>query len=345
MTTCEDRKSAARRTYAGDGLGVGAVVCQGGAALVCARMSVEAEPTFYNPGYMYMTPSPRKRPRFDVASPEALLTSPDETLARIVVEHLSRVDIVSPAPSPSQNYAKAFKTARERDMQWNLSPSKTAVQKRPVVIAPRPETFVHTHPKSWTNEIIAATEAITAQKAAFRVFLDAFYYECGYRSWYQRPSYIEGTTPQALNTDVKGNKKSSFTEDEQKVYVRYHAVMNALPGIPDMDERDAAFLVGRLSGLDKLNATHHELAVRPMAVYLERLSKTWSPEERKQAVMKAFTWLTGYFSYEEAYSNVSERRVFTDEGIVSDYNPFKIPKYVDLNDQGQARRLMQFVSV
>lgn len=230
-------------------------------------------------------------------------------------------------------------------MQRNLSPSKTVVQKCPMVIAPRPQTFVHTHPKSHANEIISSAKAIAAQKAAYRVFLDAFYYQCGYRLWHQRPDYIEGITPQTVNADVKGKSEPSFTKDEQKVYVRYHAVMNALQNIPHMDEYDAMFLVGRWSGLDKLNRAHHALGVRPMAVYLERLSKTWSLEQRKQAVMKAFTWLTGYLSYEDAYNNESETRVFTDEGIVAEYDPFKIPENVDLNDKRQVREFMKFVSV
>jgi hypothetical protein len=139
--------------------------------------------------------------------------------------------------------------------------------------------------------------------------------------------------------------KQSFTKDEQKVYVKYHAVMNALSTIPDMDEEDAMFLVGRLSGLDKLNRAHHELGVRPMAVYLERLSKTWTPERRKQAVMKAFTWLTGYMSYADAYNNESETGVFTDEGVVGEYDPFKIPEGVDLNDKRQTKELMEYVIV
>jgi hypothetical protein len=158
-------------------------------------MTLEAKPTFYNPTHTYSTPSPRKRHRIDSTSPEALFNSPTEELARIDLEHVSRVDIVSPAPSPSQNYAKALHAAKERDVQWNLSPSKTVVQKRAVVTAPRPQTFVHTHPKSHTNEIISSAEAITAQKAAYRIFLDAFYYQCGFRPWYQRPDFVKGITP------------------------------------------------------------------------------------------------------------------------------------------------------
>jgi hypothetical protein len=117
----------------------------------------------------------------------------------------------------------------------------------------------------------------------------------------QRPDFIEAIKSHNLNANVKNNNKPSFTEDEQKVYVRYHAVMNTLPNIPDMDEQDAVFFVGRLSGLDKLNCAYREPGVRPVALYLERLSNTWSAERRKQAVMKAFTWLTGYPSYEDAY--------------------------------------------
>jgi hypothetical protein len=124
-----------------------------------------------------------------------------------VLEHISRVDIVSPAPSPSQSYAKALQTAKERDMEWNLSPSKTVVQKRPMVTAPRPQTFIHTHPESHTNRIIAAAETATTQLAAYRLFLDAFYYECGFRQWFQRPEFIEGITLHPLNVNFQGKDK------------------------------------------------------------------------------------------------------------------------------------------
>ena len=85
--------------------------------------------------------------------------------------------------------------------------------------------------------------------------MDAFYYECGFRLSYQCPDFIDGISSHILNANFKGKNKPSFTKDEQKVYVRYHTIMNTLPTIPDMDEQDALFLAGRLSGLDKLNST------------------------------------------------------------------------------------------
>ena len=97
-------------------------------------------------------------------------------------------------------------------------------------------------------------------------------------------------------------------------YIRYDAVMNALPRIPNMTKKDASYLVGRLSGRDKLHESHHRLGIRAMAVYLERLSKQWM-EERKVALLKAFTWLTGYSNYSNAYNNEAEKRQFSDRGI------------------------------
>ena len=73
-----------------------------------------------------------------------------------------------------------------------------------------------------------------------------------------------------------------------------------------------------------------------MAVYL---SKTWFPERRKVAVMQVFAWLTGYSSYADAYDNESETRVFTDEGVVGEYDSFKVPVGVDLNNKRQPKVL------
>ena len=305
-------------------------------------MSVQAVPKFFNP---FSTPSPRKRPRVDPSSPEALLDSPTEDLAKIILEHLSRVDIVSPAPSPSQAYDKALLYAKERDTSWNLSPSKTIVERRPMVIPPKPQTFVHRHPKSYTNEIIMKYEGTTSQQAAYRVFLDSFYYLCGFRAWYQREDYKQGITPYVLSANFEGKNKMTYTKEEEKSFSRYHAVMATLPGIPNMERKDCLYLVGRLSGLDKLNKAHHHLPVRPMAVYLERLSKTLTPERRKEAVLKAWKWMTGYDSYEAAYENEDETRVFTDEGVKGEYDPWRVPDDLDEDDYDQTTRLMEDVSV
>ena len=110
-------------------------------------------------------------------------------------------------------------------------------------------------------------------------------------------------------------KKKTYAKEEGKSFNRYHAVMSALDRIPNMDQKDCLYLVGRLSGLEKLDKAHNHLPVRTMAVYLERLSKTLTPERRKEAVLKAWQWMTGYDSYEAAYENEDETREFTDEEV------------------------------
>jgi hypothetical protein len=89
------------------------------------------------------------------------------------------------------------------------------------------------------NRTPMKSESITAQKVGYRVFLDAFYYKCGFHPWYQGPDFIEAIDSHNLSADVKGNNKPFFTEDEQKVSVRYHAVMNTFSNIPDMFSRKA----------------------------------------------------------------------------------------------------------
>jgi len=82
-----------------------------------------------------------------------------------------------------------------------------------------------------------------------------------------------------------------------------------------------------------------------MAVYLERLSKTLTPERRKEAVLKAWQWMTGYDSYEAAYENEEETRVFTDEGVKGEYDPWRVPDGLDEDDYDQTTRFMEDVSV
>lgn len=213
-----------------------------------------------------------------------------------------------------------------------------------MVIPPKPQIFVHRHPKSYTNEIIMKYEGSTNQLAAYRVFLDSFYYLCGFRAWYQREDYKEGITPHTPSANFEGKKKT-YSKEEEKSFNRYHAVMSALDRIPNMSQKDCVYLVGRLSGLENLNKAHHCLPVRPMAVYLERLSKTMTPERRKEAVLKAWRWMTGYDSYEAAYDNEDETRMFTDEGVKGKYDPWRVPDGFDENDSDQTKRLMEDVSV
>ena len=82
-----------------------------------------------------------------------------------------------------------------------------------------------------------------------------------------------------------------------------------------------------------------------MAVYLERLSKTLTPERRKEAVFKVWQWMTGYDSYKAAHNNEEETKVFTDEGIKGEYNPWRVPDDLDEDNYDQTTRLMMDVSV
>ena len=123
---------------------------------------------------------------------DSVCYNPTEDLANIILEHISAVDIVSPASSPSQARDKALPYAKSCDASLNLSPSKTIVERRPIVIPLKPQTFVPRHPKWYTNEILTKSEATQSQQPAYRVFLDSFYCLCGFRAWYQREDYNQG---------------------------------------------------------------------------------------------------------------------------------------------------------
>ena len=134
------------------------------------------------------------------------------------------------------------------------------------------------------------------------------------------------------------------TQVERKTPTRYDAVMNALPRISNMTKKEARYLVGRLSGRDSLHESHHRMGMRTMAVYLERLSKQWT-EERKTAVLKAFTWLTGYSNYPSAYNNATEKREFSDRGILPTMNLFDVPDDVNMENEEEWDALMREVYV
>ena len=114
-------------------------------------------------------------------------------------------------------------------------------------------------------------------------------------------------------------KERPLTEEEKKKYEKWGSVVNKIRDIPGMSKRDAIFLVGRLSGRDKLNLAHHQMPVRAIAIQLKRYCKLVQEEkqgkERVNAIQKAFKFLTGYETFEEAYKNEREDRWMTDTGM------------------------------
>ena len=170
---------------------------------------------FYNPNSVYITANPRKRPHTDFA-PDTLVKSPTDHLAKVVVEHIHQVDIISPPSSPSKNYSKALQTAKAFDALFSLTPSKMLLERRPIMIPPKPVTYVHRHPDAYTNAITAREKSTRTQEAALRVFLDAFYYKCGFRAWYQSQDYVAGTSSDRNCSDFKGQQTKQYTQEEQK---------------------------------------------------------------------------------------------------------------------------------
>lgn len=90
--------------------------------------------------------------------------------------------------------------------------------------------------------------------------------------------------------------------------------MNSLPNISQLDEYLYFYIVGRNARRADLNAAHHTMSLRTCNS-LDRLSKTWDDPDRKRAILCAFEWLTGCESYEAVFTDESETRVLTEEGI------------------------------
>jgi hypothetical protein len=77
-------------------------------------------------------------------------------------------------------------------------------------------------------------------------------------------------------------------------------------------------LRGCLDGTShELHTAHHEMALRAVAVQMERVTKPYS-RRRRRALQRAFTWLTNYPTYADAYRNKNEKRIVTDRSIVDE---------------------------
>jgi hypothetical protein len=123
-----------------------------------------------------------------------------------------------------------------------------------------------------------------------------------------------------VGTTKAKEQRDNWTDEEKKKYIKFDAVMNSVGRLADITKADAFFLVGKKSGYDDLHTSHHTMDVQVVAIHIERLVKTSPSENRRRAIAKAFTFLTGYQSYADAYNNPCERREFTPKGIVNPNN-------------------------
>ena len=275
-----------------------------------------------------MTP-PRKRPRVtENGSPSynastipdstSLLSTPTKEVAKLVPEHVSFVDELSPG-SPATRERCIVQVARENDIMWKLSPSKTVVQPKPLVRPPVPEVFTDSYPDWCKNDIVAAAQKESDMLAAHRIFLDCFVGECGFVPYSNRKAEGIPSLSMFSNFVLEPGNQRPLTEKEKKKYDKWGSVVNKIREIPGMSKQDAVFLVGRLSGRDKLNLAHHQMSVRAVAVQLERFCKSTQEERhgngRVKAIQKAFKFLTGYEAFEEAYNNKREDRWMTATGM------------------------------
>lgn len=130
------------------------------------------------------------------------------------------------------------------------------------------------------------------------------------------PAEVSDRDQPAKNDDTSTDRPE-YTEEEKKIYVRYHAVMNkVLAGEMGLvTAMEVKYLAGQESGYHSLHSSHHAMSVKAVAVHLERLTPSFQ-RRRRRALAKAFKWLTGYDSYASAYENAKENRRLTDKGLV-----------------------------
>jgi hypothetical protein len=199
------------------------------------------------------------------------------------------------------------------------------VQAKPLLGPPVdvPEVFTHSH--WYKNNIIVTAQKDSDMLAAHRIFLDCFVAQCGFIPYHKRTNggFPSLTIFANLASDPGAWKKERpLTNEEKKKFEKWGSVVHKMRDIPGMTKKDAIFLVGRLAGRDKLNRAHHQMPVRAVAIQLDRLCKSVQNEkqgkERTDAIQKAFMFLTGYQSFEDAYNNEGEERWMTDSGMAED---------------------------
>ena len=133
--------------------------------------------------------------------------------------------------SPSR--ADRLKAAQADGTFWNLSPSKTTVELRPLVRPEIPEVYTDKNAGWYKNRIVAADRNEADMYAAHRVFLDCFAGACGFI-----PNHVH------------------LTKAQSKKYNKWGAVVGNLKDIPDLKKKDMVILSGcLLRGISSIRST------------------------------------------------------------------------------------------
>jgi hypothetical protein len=161
----------------------------------------------------------------------SLLSTPTKQLAKLVLEHVSFTDELSPG-SPTKNTERLLEAARRHDVKWELSPSQTVVNPKQIF---RSGVYTHTNPESYKNEIVAEDRKNADMLAAHRIFLDCFVGNVGL-------SHITSVS-QVFALLIFANfalepgaweEGRELTTAEKKRFQKWGSVMHKMPEIPGM---------------------------------------------------------------------------------------------------------------
>jgi hypothetical protein len=112
-----------------------------------------------------------------------------------------------------------------------------------------------------------------------------------------------------------------WTEGEKIRFIPYEAMKSNLSNMKPVTPTDLPMLAGSERGYKSLDVHHHTVSIREAAVQIERLMKI-AGRRRRRAIGRAWTWLTGYKTFWDAYSNTQEKRMLTGTGIQWPYLVF-----------------------
>jgi hypothetical protein len=241
---------------------------------------------------------------------------------------------------------KAREYAHQLDKQLFLDPHHTVPN---LIKEPDRDVFVHLNKMQRTSEILLEEEQDSAQRMALRVFFESFYGKLGYIPKYRRgssysdagmsnipssaivPGYelppgvsVENSVvrdiyfpPPPESIPIHEPAKFIKTCEEDGYPSRETFVMDNVELI-GISEDDVKYLAGKRLWFKDLNEAHHRVKVRVAAIHLERQLQSSQYEERREAYLKVWTFLTGYGVFEEAYLNDRETRWLSDFGVEED---------------------------
>jgi len=193
-----------------------------------------------------------------------------------------------------------------------------------------PSTFI-----DWTNPHLKEAQRVIQQRQreceaqVYARFLDCLYAECGYIMWFERGDEPEDPRDEPCceicYSDFLESPRRKCSKNHPSPFngtcicnSREHAVKTKIENneMGNVTKEDLKYLV-RPNSAVKVLFVGIGMTIQAIARGMDGIVTSFS-RRRREALQRAWTWLTGYETYEDCWKNPDDQRVLTSSGFSND---------------------------